>query len=41
MIRGVTDTYKNNKALELLGYTGKTIRYNAMTLMILNIAVII
>jgi hypothetical protein len=28
MIRGVTDTYKNNKALELLGYTGQTIRYN-------------
>jgi len=28
MIRGVTDSYKNNKALELLGYTGKTIRYN-------------
>ena len=28
MIKGVTDTYKNNKALELLGYTGQTIRYN-------------
>jgi len=28
MVRGVSDTYKNNKALELLGYTGQTIRYN-------------
>jgi hypothetical protein len=28
MIRGVTDTYKNNKALGVLGYTGKTIKYN-------------
>ena len=28
MIRGVTDTYKNNKALGVLGYTGKTIQYN-------------
>jgi len=28
MIRGVTDTYKNNKALGVLGYTGKTINYN-------------
>jgi len=28
MFRGITDTYKNNKALETLGYTGKTIKYN-------------
>ena len=28
MVRGVTDTYKNNKALGVLGYTGKTIKYN-------------
>lgn len=26
MIKGVTDQYKNNKALELLGYTGKVMR---------------
>ena len=26
--RGVTDNYKNNKAMDLLGYTGSTIRYN-------------
>jgi len=28
MFRGITDTYKNNKALGVLGYTGKTIQYN-------------
>jgi hypothetical protein len=28
MFRGITDNYKNNKALETLGYTGKTIKYN-------------
>ena len=28
MFRGITDTYKNNKALGVLGYTGKTIKYN-------------
>ena len=28
MFKGITDTYKNNKALETLGYTGKTIQYN-------------
>nr|BAR31531.1 hypothetical protein [uncultured Mediterranean phage uvMED] len=26
--RGVTDNYKNNKAMDLLGYTGSTIKYN-------------
>ena len=26
--RGVTDNYKNNKAMDLLGYTGSTIQYN-------------
>jgi len=26
--RGVTDNYKNNKAMDLLGYTGSAIRYN-------------
>ena len=26
--RGVTDNYKNNKAMDLLGYTGKSIKYN-------------
>ena len=26
--RGVTDNYKNNKAMDLLGYTGSTITYN-------------
>ena len=28
MFKGITDNYKNNKALETLGYTGKTIKYN-------------
>ena len=28
MFKGITDSYKNNKALETLGYTGKTIKYN-------------
>ena len=28
MFRGITDTFKNNNALEVLGYTGKTIKYN-------------
>lgn len=28
MFKGITDNYKNNKALEVLGYTGKTIKYN-------------
>ena len=28
MFRGITDNYKNNKALGVLGYTGKTIKYN-------------
>ncbi len=28
MFRGITDTFKNNNALEVLGYTGKTIQYN-------------
>jgi hypothetical protein len=28
IIRSVVDNYRNNKALELLGYTGKTIKYN-------------
>ena len=26
--RGLTDNYKNNKAMDLLGYTGSTIKYN-------------
>ena len=26
--KGVTDNYKNNKAMDLLGYTGSTIKYN-------------
>ena len=26
--RGATDNYKNNKAMDLLGYTGKSIKYN-------------
>ena len=26
--RGVTDNYKNNKAMDLLGYTGSSIKYN-------------
>jgi len=26
--RGATDNYKNNKAMDLLGYTGSTIKYN-------------
>jgi len=26
--KGVTDNYKNNKAMDLLGYTGKSIKYN-------------
>ena len=26
--RGVTDNYKNNKAMDVLGYTGKSIKYN-------------
>jgi hypothetical protein len=28
IVRSVVDNYRNNKALELLGYTGKTIKYN-------------
>jgi hypothetical protein len=28
MYKSITDNYKNNKALETLGYTGKTIKYN-------------
>jgi len=28
MFKGITDSYKNNKALKTLGYTGKTIKYN-------------
>jgi len=28
MYKSITDSYKNNKALKTLGYTGKTIKYN-------------
>jgi len=28
MFKGITDSYRNNKALKTLGYTGKTIKYN-------------
>jgi len=30
MVKGLTDTYQNNQALELLGYTGKVIKEGSM-----------